>query len=216
MTAYATEADALAQFPGAAKPTGDNLARLVALLPVAAEQLNRAAQRDWYRHPANDYDGPDEWFAEGEGKGILHVHGGIVSLEAVDLRYSESSDYEEVDPVGWALRGTDPYSDEPDADGLPYFHVVLTRISPSTHGIFPRGIQSVRLTGVRGYDTPPADLVQANVERARQLYSAESTYSGGTVATDAMGNPVTTFPGLPASFYAFLRAENSRFLACHL
>lgn len=216
MTAYATEADALLRWPGAGKPTGADLERLNALLPVAAEQLNRAAQRDWFRHPADGDDDPETWYEAGDGTRVLHVHGGIVSLESIEVRYSESLAYEEVPEAGWVLRGTDPHSDAPDVDGLPYFHVVLTLASPSTVGRWPKGIRGVRLTGVRGYATPPADLVQANVEKARQLYSADATYSGGIIATDGMGGPVSTFPALPASFWAFLKAENSRFVACHL
>lgn len=214
MTAYATEEDALLQWPGAAKPTGGDLARLNVLLPVAAQQMDKAAQRDWYRHPAVEYDDPETWYAEGEGSRVLHVHGGIVSLDTVEVRYSASLAYEEIAEAGWVPRGTDPTSDEPDAIGLPSFHVVLTSLT--VHGRWPKGIQSVRLTGVRGYDTPPVDLVQANVERARQLYSMDSSYSGGAVVTDGLGSPITTFPGLPASFYAFLKAENSRFHSCYL
>lgn len=215
MTAYATDTDALLRIPGEAKPTGADLARLQALLPVAAEQLNRAAQRDWYRHPADEEDEPEVWYATGEGSRVLHVHGGIVSLTKLEVRYDESLAYEEVTSTGYVLRGTDPWSDEPDVAGLPSFHIVLTGLVAVAH-IFPKGIQGVRLTGVRGWATPPDDLVQANVERARQLYSADASYSGAVMATDAMGNPISTLPALPASFYAFLKAEASRFAACHL
>ena len=64
MTAYATEEDALVRWPGQAKPTGADLARLDTLLGVAASQLDRAAERDWHRHPQT---GTEAWLATGGG-----------------------------------------------------------------------------------------------------------------------------------------------------
>lgn len=215
MTAYATSEDALLRWPGAAKPTGADLERIESLLPVAAQQLDRAAQRDWYRHPAAEDDPDEVWYATGDGSRILHVHGGIVSLTKLEVRYDESLAYEEVTSTGYVLRGTDPWSDEPDVAGLPFFHIALNGQSAVAH-IFPKGIQGVRLTGARGWDAPPDDLVQANVERARQLYSADASYSGAVLATDGAGNPVSSLPALPTSFWSFLKAENSRFAGCWL
>lgn len=212
MTDYATSEDVLATFHQ--PPSGDaELARITSLLAAVTAQMHRVAHRDWLRHPATEYEDDEVWYANGDGTPTLHVHGGIVDITTIEVRYSASDDYEEVDETGWVLRGADPRSDDPPLDDEPWFHVVLTgTVVPST---WPRGPRSVRLTGVRGWDVPPADLVEAQVERVRQLYSSDASFSGAPVGGGDYGDPTTSLPRLPASFYAFLRADRERFW-CHL
>lgn len=209
---YAEQEDVLELFQS--PPSGeDELARIDSLLLAVRDQMHRVARRDWLRHPATEYADDVVWYGDGDGSSVLHVHHGIVDLTKVEVRYSASGDYEEVSSSGYVLRGANPKSDAPTIDDEPWFHVVLTgTVVPAA---WPRGIQSVRLTGVRGWDVPPYDLVEAQAERVRQLYSGDASFSGAPVGGGEYGDPTTSLPRLPASFYAFLRADRERFW-CHL
>lgn len=216
MTAYATNEQALLTFQ---QPPSheDRLARLEFLLGVASRQLDQAALRDWLRHPAWDdreegEPDPETWYASGAGRRTLCAHEGIVRLDELHIRYSDSLAYEDVAAGGWELRGSDPRSDEPTPADSPSFHVVLMS---SAAGYFPRGVRAVKLVGVRGWDTPPVQIIEATIERARQLYSADSSFSGAPVGSLDMGTPATSLPSLPSSFWEFLRAERQRFW-CHV
>lgn len=214
MSVYGSAALLSDTYHGNQEPSGsDYTDRVTHLLSVGTEQMNRALQRDYFRHPAAEEDADETWTAQGDGSPVLHQHNGIVSITTLEVRYSALDAYETVDSSGYVLRGTYPDREDPEPDGVPSFHVVLT--GAVSTGVFPPGVAAVRITGVRGWATPPLDLVEGNLERVRQLLTADPSFSGAPVGGD-YGVMQPTLPRLPDSFYRFMDAEARRFRACYL
>lgn len=214
MSVYGSAEKLARTYHGGTQPTGTPYSeRVTDLLSVSTKEMNRLMRRDYFRHPTTEQGGTTTWTARGSGTPILHQHQGIVSLTTLEVRWSALDAYETVDTTGWVLRGTSPVDEEPEPDGVPSFHVVLTGVvSPA---VFPVGDAAVRLTGVRGWDEPPEDLVEGNLQRIRQLLTSDPSFSGAPVGAD-YGVMQPTLPRLPDSFFRFMDAEKSRFRACYL
>lgn len=193
-------------------PSGARLARLGTLLGVATDQLvDELRGRDYFRHPAT---GTATWTLDVlRDTDVLHLHDGLISLSLLEVSTDGGVTYEEVDAADYVLRGQNPRDAHRRPTGEPYFHVVLT--GKGTRRWFPRGVNAVRGTGPRGYETPPTALSEATAQRARQLMSAEESYSGSEAGgLDQFGRPATTDRFWPQSLYNFLRTERARFRAC--
>jgi hypothetical protein len=188
------------------------LDRLDQLLDVATAQVIEACgHRDYFRHPDT---GSATWVVDGDGSDTLHVHEGLVALDALELSFDGLS-YIAVPATDYVLRGDSPWSAEPVPESEPFFHVRFTGFGGYTN--VPPTIRAARLTGARGWPAVPETLVEATAQRVRQLAYAEASYSGSAVGgPDGYGAPVTTDRFWPQSLYNFLEADRSRFMACHL
>jgi hypothetical protein len=218
--AYATLADVLATFE---TPITDQrkFARMTSLLTTATNQvIEECGGRDYFRHPAS---GTETWFGS-VGRtfrprgvydyGLLHEHGGITSLASLEVSQDLGGSFTVVPSGDYVLRGADPDSSAPPPIGEPFFHVVFTGIG-TVQGL-PRGVNVVRLTGVRGWPAIPPALVEATAQRAHQLAFASAGYSGGDAGgPDQYGRISPTDRFWPQSLYNFIQSERERFY-CHV
>jgi hypothetical protein len=207
---YATSEQVLAIFEtpitSAAK-----IARLDSAAITASEELDKElGGRDYRRHPALEADdATSEFYADGDGSGILCVHQGIPAAPVkLEVSWDLGQSWAEVASAGWWLAGSDPYSSEPIPDGEPWFHV---RMHPWAGApVFPRGTRTVRITGAYGWPAVPATLVEACAQRARQTAFGDAAYEGSIPSDPAFG-PQSASGRWPHAFYRFLERERSRF-----
>jgi hypothetical protein len=213
VTRYAELDDVLPMFDTVPNPRKQ--ARLLRLLDVATSEVTTQMDgRDFFRHPTS---GSATWYGSvgrtyrtrgGSDYGILHEHGGIVSLDQLEVSQDLGGSFSVVSTADYVLRGTDPESAEAPPPGEPYFHVVFTGIG-TVQGL-PRGVNVVRLTGVRGWPAIPVDLVEGTAQRARQLAYADPSYSGSIPGESEYGaGPVSL--RWPQTLYNFLQSERERF-----
>jgi hypothetical protein len=177
---------------------------------VATEELIRVMGKDYFRHPIDPDDDPETWLADGDGSGILHIHEGFVSIDKIELLHGTDTFVEAA--TGFMFRGANPRRNDPIPQGEPYYHIVFNR--RGSYVTFPYGYETVRLTGVRGWPTIPADLRKATATRARQLTNADKTFGGSPGTYESGGSP-QMYEMLPDTYWRFLKAENHRFW-CHL
>lgn len=146
---------------------------------------------------------------DGNGKSVLHVHGGITSLSTVEIRLDVNGAWTALQPemTGWYLEGD---WDDPNSDDGVYYHVRL--FSNATYGSFPTFPNSVRLTGVfGGHGTRRKG---ANIAWARQRLAMEPSAAGGPIGPDELGNAVS-FDRWPREVKDFVDQERHRFF-CHV
>lgn len=189
------------------------LDRLTELLGVATAQLiAEAGGRDHFRHPDA---GSASWVIDGDGGDTLHVHEGLVALDALELSFDGGLTYVAVPATDYTLRGDSPWSAEPVPDGEPAFHIRFTGFGG--YAGVPPTVRAARLTGARGWPAIPEPLVEGTAQRARQLAYAEAGYSGSLAGgPDQYGAPATTDRFWPQSTYNFLALERERFRGCRL
>lgn len=203
--AYATLEDLLALF--STKPKAGRQERLVGLLATAAEELNGELDVDFFRHPTT---GVDTWLVDGDGTAMLHLHGGVVSLDLVEISLDGGRTFVELESSNWALRAN-AYDWDAPANGEPYFHLVL--LPTGTYTYLPRGTATLRLTGARGWSSPPRVVVEANAARARQIAAADPAYQGEIPSDDDFGRPSVS-GRWPDVLYRFIARHRRRFYAC--
>ncbi len=207
--AYAALTDVVGLFE--TWPLTKRLPRLTTLLRVATGQvIDEFDGRDFFRHPAS---GSATWLADGNGSPTLHVHEGLIALDALELSFDGGLTYVQVTASDYMLRGDSPFSAEPIPAGEPYFHIRFTAFGQYTN--FPRSHQSARLTGARGWPTVPTVLREATAQRVRQLAAAGATYDGSDAGgADGYGPAPTTDRFWPQSMWNFQKAERERFIGC--
>lgn len=217
MTPYATIDDYAAILkPG--RPITDELkARIEDLLEVAAEEIvDEMGGKDYLRHPAT---GTETWTMDGTGGRVLHFHEGLISIDTLEYSQDLGASYTPFEATDYTLRGDDYDSVQPIPAGEPYFHLMLG-LNPVTRRSFPRGLNLIRVTGARGWPTPPRRLVEANAQRARQIAFGDQTYSGQIPGPENM-NPYDYAQTLvsfrwPQVVWNFTHAQSRRFMACSL
>ncbi len=208
MTAYAEIGDVTALFDQPPAQGSPRLARLTALLDVVTDELIEACGgRDFRASPAGTV-----WYADGDGRDVLHQHAGVVSLERLEISYDLGQTFVEVPASSYVLEGDTPRSSEPvDTSREPYFHV---RLLPwGGYPEFPQGTRTVRLTGVRNWPAIPRVLREATVERVRQIAFADASYGGSVASDPEYGSPAVSMRW-PDVVYKFLARENARFAGC--
>lgn len=175
---------------------------------------------------------------DGDGSDTLHIHEGLVRLDLLELSFDGGRTFVPVNglpgttavPSDYVLRGDNPYVAEPipgedtwssgisptaEAAVEPYFHLRFTGFGQ--YVTFVPTIRAARLTGIRGWPAPPVSLVEATVQRARQLAFASAGYSGSDAGgPDEYGHVSPTDRYWPQSLYNFLAQERSQFMACHM
>lgn len=146
----------------------------------------------------------------GDGTGLLHVHGGIVSLSAIDIRLSTGAAWTalQMQDTGWYLEGD---KGDPNAvDGI-YYHVRL--IDTANYTEFPNVTQGVRLTGVFGGNAESRRA--ACVAWARQRIALDPSALGGlTSGPEDLGGAVS-IDRWPRAVYDLIAQERRRFW-CHV
>lgn len=212
MTAYCSADDVLAAMPASTRPDPDadpdtedaaKIARITSLCTSTAEMIDAEIKADFHRHPpAADPDpAPITWVVSGRGSRTLHLHAGAYSVTKVEVRYSVNDAWTEVPDADW-----ESYSMfEAEDPERPLDHIAFASRLPT----FPMG---VRLTGVRGWNEPPARLVEMNVAWIRQHLAAGDSYSGAVQMPD--GYIPTPRLTLPDDVRLFLAAEMRRYAEC--
>jgi hypothetical protein len=147
---------------------------------------------------------------DGDGSGVLHVHGGIVSLDAVRVKLSATSDFADVLDADWRLEyWADIGSPHDKPADAPYDHVVFT--GAGTQRYWPRVRAGAELTGALGWPKAPGTARKAEIDLARQDLAADPSFAGGVVGPGGdLGRPVG--PNLlPRSVYDLSLAMSRRF-----
>lgn len=208
MVAYAVINDLLALFETQPKPARQP--RLESLLETATQEINGELGYDYFRHPTT---GTRTWTVNGDGRGILHLHQGIVELTAVEISLDRGLTYTALEATDWGP-GWDAESTDDPPEGEPWFHL---RILPSSmdYRTFPSGFATVRLTGASGWPAIPLPLVEGTATRARQLAFGDSTYEGSVPSQDEFGRPTVT-ARWPDATWKFMQREKQRFMPCSL
>lgn len=207
MTTYADVADVVLTRRQA---TADAryLAAVEQYLEDATEDLTEAIGYSFHRQPDA---GDATWTVSGTGCEILHVHEGLASLTAVEIRHSAADAWIALDAGDWVLES------EPGEPlvlaGEPAFHVAL--LPTATYTAFPRGRQLVRLTGARGWAATPTRARAATVAIVRQRLGLDQTGQGGAFGPEELGARVG--PDLwPKAAYDVLVRERGRHRGCSL
>lgn len=146
----------------------------------------------------------------GSGDGLLHVHGGIISLSGIDIRteYGGAWTALQAQDTGWYLEGN---KDDPNAVNGVYYHVRIPDTANYTE--FPDVRQGVRLTGVYGGE---ADLRRAAcVAWARQRMALDPSTPGGILSGPEDLGAAVQVDRWPRAVYDLITAERHRFW-CHL
>lgn len=205
-TPIATIEDVLAFFN--TEPKGARRTRLEGLLQTATDELrDELGGRSFLRSPTT---GAKTWTADAEGGNLIHAHNGIVELSLVELSLDYGATFVELEATDWTLQWDRWTSDAPPA-GEPYFHLRLLRTGDYT--TFPRGMGTVRLTGVEGWETPPYAAIEGVAERARQIAFADPSYEGNVPAADEFGRPIVS-GRWPDVTWKLIKRENDRFYGC--
>ena len=207
MTAYAEIDDVLGMFETA--PTGNRLERLEELLTTASQEIDGELGYSYFRNPTN---GSRTWTVSGNAGSLIHLHRGIVELDAVEISLDQGLTFTELEPTDWAYAWDSEGSDEAPA-GEPFFHLRL--LPTGSYRTFPRGTGVVRLTGASGWPAIPGPLREGVAERARQLAYADPTFEGSIAADDAYGRP-TVSGRWPDVTYKFIQREKQRFMPCSI
>jgi hypothetical protein len=202
----ATIDDVLAFFN--TEPKGARRIRLEGLLQTATDELrDELGGTSFLRSPTT---GTKTWTVDGNGKGLLHAHRGVIELSLVEISFDGGLTFTALATTDWTLQWDAYSSDEPPA-GEPYFH--LRMLSTGTYSAFPRGTKTVRLTGAEGWDSVPYAAIEGVAERARQIAFADPSYEGNVPAEDAYGRP-TVSGRWPDVTWKLIKRENHRFYAC--
>jgi hypothetical protein len=187
------------------------LARMERALIDATERLasNELVGYPFMRSPQSGAD--EARVVEIDCDGIVHVHGGIISVTSARIRRSTSADWEAITVTDLQLEywaGGNRALAAPD--GEPFDHVTLTgRGSLVT---WPRTHAGIELTGAWQWPRIPRPAVNATCDLARQMLAADPTFAGAVVGPDQLGRPVGP-NRLPDSVYRLNRAMSHRF-AC--
>jgi hypothetical protein len=200
--AYATLDDLLLT---TSQPTNDTrlLARYERALREATLDIDREIGYSALRETG-------EFLFHGDGKGVLHVHRGIISLDSIDIRLSFGDSWTalQAQDTGWYLEGE---LGKPVAwDGV-YYHVRLPDTANYTE--FPDVKQGVRLTGTLGGDAERRRA--ATVAWARQKVGMDNAPMGSVIAgPEDLGGPIS-IDRWPRAVYDLVQSERHRFW-CHV
>lgn len=146
--------------------------------------------------------------------GIVHAHGGIISITSARIRTTPTADWETVDTADiqlehWA-KGTPALSAPP---GEPYDHVNLT--GRGTLLRWPRTPFGIEITGAHQWPTVPRRYKAANIAWARQRLAADNMLPGGPIGPDELGQPIAS-DRKPQIVYDLIRRETRRFIGCSI
>jgi hypothetical protein len=154
--AYAT-VDALRELLHIPDDSRDNL--LADLLVRVTTKINTSLGFDFFRHPA--VSGTEVRLVDGTGHSRLTVHQGIISLTGIRIAGWTGDSYTALTSADWRLR-------DPAGPNGPYLTVQLT--DTGTYGYWPSGYDIAELTGVFGYASVPADIEQATLMWAADIF----------------------------------------------
>lgn len=146
----------------------------------------------------------------GDGTGLLHVHGGIASLDTIEIRLETGGAWTtlQVQDTGWFLEGD--LGDPNAADDI-WYHVRL--VDTATYTTFPNVRQGIRLTGTFGGH--PELRRAACVAWARQRISLDPSHPGGLMSGPEDLGAVVGFDKWPRVVYDLIASERHRFW-CHV
>jgi hypothetical protein len=206
---YATVDETLLGFESNISGDTKKVARLTMCLQTATRELTRDTGFSFFRSPP--VSGTEVRYVDGDGSNKVHVHAGIIPGSITEIAIAGS--YGDV----YQVIGATDYLTEPQvtsgADEAIY-HLILSPLGTLFQS-WPEDIRIGRITAAFQYETPPDDIRQACIDRARQLYEAAPTPAGGTPSGEEYGRPVS-FPRKPDTYWSVVQAWKGRFAACHI
>lgn len=194
-------ASQIATIPDLAYATVDDLSRLLPKLNIGRDRdilqdclnrgaavINARAKRDFWRHPAT---GEETWTVDvsqlysAEGAMWLPVPQGILSVSKVEWAYGAGLSYQEFADDQVVLRPEIPEFEQP------YWQIRISS-SPLVAGRFWPGTNTVRITGARGFETPPSIVRAGNLALAREMVPA--AIAAGGAPRGSWENPNALLP----------------------
>lgn len=188
--AYATVDEVLETFDNPPEDA-DKLARIRTLLEEVSDELDMEVGRDFYRHPR--VSGTETRTIHGSGTGRICIHQGVVSITSLEVAESVGGTYTTIASGDYFLETL--YSQP----GHPYDHLTLSTAG-AIRTTYPRLQRIVRITGVFGFEEPPAPVKAAVKDRVRQRYAADPSVLGGVIGPEEGGRPVM-LGNFPHTFY---------------
>lgn len=157
-------------------------------LEQMADWLDQECERTFTRQPSS---GEGVFVFHGNGRRILPVRRGIVSMSVIEYAPGTGQAYTALDSDEWYL---DPPELLPEDS---YDRIVLSDVATITE--WPRGVNTIRGTGVLGYSAAPSGVVNANLNGAAELHR-QGPGGGHPVGLNQFGQPLF-MQGLPRSVF---------------
>jgi hypothetical protein len=182
------------------------LQRIQQALEDSAAEINTTLGYDFFQHPAS---GVDDFVFDSHGGSLLLIPPGMVMVGDVALSFNEGISYTTLASDEWMLEPVLP------APGQPQFFLRLLKGNRFPGGHF--GFNQFRLgsgalaghTGVKlidsvlGWPAVPADAIEANLARARQLTAADPGAAG--IEPEALLEPPLGANRLPDPMWRLFR-----------
>lgn len=197
---YASFDRALALFE--TTPNASRQARLSTALRTATDELvDEMDGRDFFRHPSVG----SATFALDDVDGrILHVHGGIVAIDTLEVRRGSTYTLLTAD-TDYVLRGVGPTQSREPETLEPAFHIELLTGQTWMDG--------ARLVGALGWGAIPEALAEGCAARARQLVYGAASYEGAIASDDGYGHQYVS-QRWPDVTWKWMQRQKGQFYAC--
>jgi len=178
------------------------LQRIQQALEDSTAEINSTLGYDFFQHPDT---GVDDFVFDSRGGSLLHIPRGMVVVGDVALSFNEGVSYQTLASDEWMLEPVVP------APGRPQFFLRLLKGKRfpgfPTWG-YPTGHAGVKLIdSVLGWPAVPADAIEANLARARQLTAADP--GAGGIEPEGLLEPPLGANRLPDPMWRLFRNYNN-------
>lgn len=206
--AYASIEDFTAGFDTAPSSAG-KLQFIAQLLGVATEEITQEVGFDFYRSPR--VSGTETRILRSPGGTTIHFHGSLPGLAEVPTSIGLATVW---GGSFTALDMDDVLSEQFDPASGQYDHLTLAGVA-SGYSEWPNGAGLLQVTSAFGFAAIPANVRQATVDRARQLFEAAPTPAGGQAGPEEYGLP-RSLPRLPDTTWRVIEHYRRRYATCYV
>ena len=137
--------------------------------------------------------GSATYYYDGDGDRSLYLPvtsrgehiGGIRAITALSAQQYTGAGYETVDSSQYFLR-------QPVGVRGPFERLIFTDYPTGTFSHWPRGFETVKITGTAGWEAIPDEVSDLALTAATRAWFARQSGQADIVGTDAMGAPVVS------------------------